>query len=196
MPVCGSGAVVSAWSLLIRRPQRACRQAETPLIVLCRFPGPVLLNCHRYSWREKCMLSLSESGVAMTILAPRHITPYQYKQPVSFGEHWMMLRPRESLDQRVLDSKLEISPKPTDLRWTQDVFGNHVAVARFVGRAQALCFESTVRLDHSPTDIVDMEIENFTRTYPFTYGAEDMPDLAPFVGRQSSDGTHELDQWV
>jgi hypothetical protein len=42
MPVCGSGAVVSAWSLLIRRPQRACRQAETPLIVLCRFPGPVL----------------------------------------------------------------------------------------------------------------------------------------------------------
>jgi hypothetical protein len=43
MPVCGSGAVVSAWSLLIRRPQRACRQAETPLIVLCRFPGPVLI---------------------------------------------------------------------------------------------------------------------------------------------------------
>jgi transglutaminase-like putative cysteine protease len=132
----------------------------------------------------------------MTILAVRHITTYQYKQPVSFGEHWMMLRPRESLDQRVLDSKLEISPKPTDLRWTQDVFGNHVAVARFVGRAQALCFESTVRLDHFPTDIVDMEIENFTRTYPFTYGAEDMPDLAPFVGRQSSDGNHELDQWV
>src|SRR6516225_10140217 len=42
MPVGGSGAVVSAWSLLIRRPQRACRQAETPLIVLCRFPGPAL----------------------------------------------------------------------------------------------------------------------------------------------------------
>jgi len=132
----------------------------------------------------------------MAVFIVRHITTYRYKQPVSFGEHWMMLRPRESLDQRVLDSKLEISPKPPDLRWTRDVFGNHVAVARFVGRAQALCFESTVRLDHFPTDIVDMEIENFTRTYPFTYGAEDMPDLAPFVGRQSSDGNHELDQWV
>src|SRR4030095_3137726 len=48
MPVCGSGAVVSAWSLLIRRPQRACRQAETPLIVLCRFPGPVLTS-HDFS---------------------------------------------------------------------------------------------------------------------------------------------------
>ena len=132
----------------------------------------------------------------MVILAVRHITTYRYKQPVSFGEHWMMLRPRESLDQRVLDSKLEISPKPTDLRWTQDVFGNHVAIARFAGRAQALRFESAVRLDHFPTDVVDMEIEDFARTYPFIYGAEDMPDLAPFVGRQSADGDHELDQWA
>jgi len=40
--VCASGAVVVAWSLLIRRLQRARRQAETPPIVLCRFPGPPL----------------------------------------------------------------------------------------------------------------------------------------------------------
>jgi hypothetical protein len=45
-----------------------------------------------------------------------------------------MLRPRESLDQRVLDSWLEISPKPI---WAEaDVFGNHVAVARFARRAR------------------------------------------------------------
>jgi Bacterial transglutaminase-like N-terminal region len=42
----------------------------------------------------------------MTILTVRHITTYQYKQPVSFGEHRMMLRPRESHDQRLLESKL------------------------------------------------------------------------------------------
>src|SRR5712664_4247761 len=53
----------------------------------------------------------------MTILTVRHITTYQYKQPVSFGEHRMMLRPRESHDQRLLESKLEITPKPTNLRW-------------------------------------------------------------------------------
>jgi transglutaminase-like putative cysteine protease len=132
----------------------------------------------------------------MAILAVRHVTTYQYKQPVAFGEHRMMLRPRECHDQRVLESKLEITPKPMNLRWIEDVFGNHVAIARFAGRAQALRFESTVRLDHLPTDIVGVEIENFARTYPFTYGAEDMPDLAPFVERQSSDGDHELDQWV
>jgi transglutaminase-like putative cysteine protease len=96
----------------------------------------------------------------MTILTVRHITTYQYKQPVSFGEHWMMLRPRESHDQRLLESKLEITPKPTNLRWVQDAFGNHLAIARFAGRAEALRFDITIRLDHSPADIVDMDIED------------------------------------
>src|SRR6266851_243404 len=114
----------------------------------------------------------------MTILTIRHITTYQYKQPVSFGEHRMMLRPRESHDQRLLESKLEITPKPTNLRWIQDVFGNHVAIARFAGRAEALRFDSTIRLDHSPADI-----EGFARAYPFIYGAEDMLDLVRFIER-------------
>jgi len=40
--VCGSGAVVSSWSLLIRRHQRARRQAEIPLIALSKIPEPAL----------------------------------------------------------------------------------------------------------------------------------------------------------
>jgi transglutaminase-like putative cysteine protease len=132
----------------------------------------------------------------MTVFIVRHITTYRYKEPVSFGEHRMMLRPRESLDQRVLDCKLEIRPKPIDLRSTQDVFGNHIAVARFAGRAHMLRFDSTIRVDHSPADIVDIDIEGLARTYPFTYRAEDMPDLTPFVERRFSDPDHRLDQWI
>jgi transglutaminase-like putative cysteine protease len=132
----------------------------------------------------------------MTILTVRHITTYQYKQPVSFGEHRMMLRPHESHDQRLLESRLEITPKPTNLRWTQDVFGNHVAIARFTGRAETLRFDSTMRLDHSSADVVDMDIEDFARNYPFVYGAKDMPDLVRFIERQSLDSHYQLDQWV
>jgi transglutaminase-like putative cysteine protease len=132
----------------------------------------------------------------MTILTVRHITTYLYKQPVSFGEHRMMLRPRESRDQRLLESKLKITPKPANLRWTRDVFGNHVAIARFAGRAEALRVDSTIRLDHSPADIVDTDIEDFARAYPFTYRAEDPPDLVDFIERQYLDPDHRLDQWV
>jgi hypothetical protein len=40
--VCGSGAVVSSWSLLIRRHQRALCQAEIPLSALSKIPKPPL----------------------------------------------------------------------------------------------------------------------------------------------------------
>src|SRR5271165_4944293 len=40
--MCGFGAVVCSWSLLIRWAQRARCQAETPLIALFRFPRPAL----------------------------------------------------------------------------------------------------------------------------------------------------------
>src|SRR5260221_13043102 len=93
----------------------------------------------------------------------------------------MMAHTHESNGQRLLESKLEIPPKPTNLRWMQDAFGNHLAIARFAGRAEALRFDSTIRLDHSSADIVDMDIEDFASAYPFTYDAGDRPDLVQFI---------------
>ena len=83
------------------------------------------------------------------------------------------------------------------MRWIRDVFGNHVAIARFAGRAEALRFDSTIRLDHSPADdIVDMDIEDFARAYPFIYDAGDLPDLVHFIERQSLDPHRQLEQWA
>jgi Bacterial transglutaminase-like N-terminal region len=92
----------------------------------------------------------------------RHLpsTTYRYRQPVAFGEHRMMLRPRDSHDQRVIEASLEISPEPRSLHFVQDAFGNHVGIARFSGRAKELCFESTVCLEHSPLDATDPDLED------------------------------------
>ncbi len=49
---------------------------------------------------------------AMTLLTVRHTTTYRYKQPVSFGEHRMMFRPRDSYDQKLLEAWLTIKPEP------------------------------------------------------------------------------------
>jgi transglutaminase-like putative cysteine protease len=78
----------------------------------------------------------------MSILTIRHVTTYHYKQPAAFGDHRMMLRPRDDEDQQVLESRLEITPGPSHLIWTQDIFGNHVAIARFADRASELRFKS------------------------------------------------------
>ena len=118
----------------------------------------------------------------------------QYRKPVAFGEHRMMLRPRDGYDQSLIDANLVITPTPISIRRTQDAFGNHLDVARFADRAMELRFESTIRLDHSHADIHDQDIEESARTYPFSYGAEEMPGLTPFIGPRS---THpELDRWA
>jgi hypothetical protein len=63
----------------------------------------------------------------------RHLTVYRYAEPVRLGEHRMMFRRRESHDLRLLAAPLEITPRPTRLRWLHDVFDNSIAIATFAG---------------------------------------------------------------
>jgi transglutaminase-like putative cysteine protease len=132
----------------------------------------------------------------MQLLTVRHVTTYRYKQPVSLGEHRMMVRPRDSHDQKLIEARLEISPEPAELRWVHDVFGNCVAIARFAGRAAELRVDSTIRLDHEPTAALEFQIEDYARTYPFSYGAEEGPDLLRSVERQYLDPGREIDRWT
>src|SRR5579863_9365273 len=84
-------------------------------------------------------------------LTVRHLSVYRYSEPVRFGEHRMMFRPRESHDLRLVSTKLRILPRPSDLRWLHDVFDNSVAIATFDKTASELRFDSTVTLEHMET---------------------------------------------
>jgi len=108
----------------------------------------------------------------------------------------MMLRPRDSHDQKLLDAQLVITPEPTDIWWVHDVFGNCVAIGRFAGRASWLSFESVIRLEHSPANVLDFQIEEYAKRYPFTCGADEMPDLLRAIERQYLDPEHEIDRWA
>src|SRR6267154_2491643 len=88
----------------------------------------------KVAWYLKVILDVDERG-AMPILTIKHVTTYRYRQPVAFGEHRMMLRPRDSHDQSLIDARLLITPTPTSLRFVRDAFDNHVDIARFAGRA-------------------------------------------------------------
>jgi transglutaminase-like putative cysteine protease len=132
----------------------------------------------------------------MRILSGRHITIYRYKQPVGFGEHRMMLCPREDHDQRLIELELEISPKPTAVRRSRDVFGNQIAIAHFCGRAEQLRVESRFLLEHSPSEFSDVHIEDFACDFPFAYAAEDMPHLWPFIERHCADPERQIDRWM
>ena len=107
-----------------------------------------------------------------------------------------MMRPRESYDQHLLEAELTIDPQPAEVRWLQDVFGNAVAVATFDRRATTLQIESRIRLLHTPAPATSIAIERYARNYPFTYAAEDMPDLLRSIERQHLDPYRRVDKWA
>jgi len=117
----------------------------------------------------------------MPILSVKHVTAYRYRQPVAFGEHPMMLRPRDDNDQRVLQSALEISPKPRKLAWGQDRLGNYLAVAHFADRSDELRFVSIVCLEKTPSGFHESDIDDYARTYPFRYATADWSRLRRFI---------------
>ncbi len=131
----------------------------------------------------------------MPILTVTHTTTYRYANPVTFGEHRMMMRPRDSHDLRLLDTSLLIRPAGK-VRWIHDVFGNSVAIARFDKPATELHVESTFRAQHYPLAEHSVEIEAYARRYPFSYDAAEVPDISRTAERHYPDPGHLLDTWV
>jgi transglutaminase-like putative cysteine protease len=132
----------------------------------------------------------------MTILNVRHKTTYTYKQPVQFGEHRLMCRPRDSHDLRLIDTALVITPPSSAIRWMHDVFGNSIAIASFAESAASLVFESSFRAEHFPAAAREIVVEPYADNLPFSYSAEDTADLGRTKERHYADPEHKIDAWV
>ena len=131
----------------------------------------------------------------MPVLTVEHQTTYRYAKPVTFNEHRMMCRPRDSHDLRLLDTSLSISP-PAKIRWLHDVFGNSIAIASFSEPAAELRFTSSFRAEHFPSSAQEVAIEDYARHLPFSYAAEDVSDLGRTLERHYPDPDHLVDQWA
>lgn len=132
----------------------------------------------------------------MPLLTIHHKTEYRYTHPVAFGEHRIMLRPRDGHDLRVLSGSLEIVPPPMSLRWIHDVFGNSVAIATFDERAETLSFTSTATVEHNPAGDFALTPDDAAYFYPFPYDNEEFPDLVHFITPQYGDPDGELSAWA
>ena len=95
----------------------------------------------------------------------------------------VLFRPRDSFDQRLLDSCLTVTPDPAEVRWIHDVFGNCVTLVDFAERTRVLKFESVIRLEHAPENTPDFRIEDYARSHPFAYAEDELPDLAAYIRR-------------
>jgi transglutaminase-like putative cysteine protease len=132
----------------------------------------------------------------MAVLVVRHVTRYRYKRAVRLGEHRLMFRPRDSFDQRLLHSTLEIAPEPSRLRWIHDVFGNCVTLFEFDLSTTSLEVTSQIRLEHTPENAPDFQIEDYAKYHPFEYESEQLTDLSSCMRRQSVDPNNDVEDWL
>lgn len=131
----------------------------------------------------------------MPKLIVKHSTVYRYRQPVGFGDHRLMFRPRDSHDMRVIDTSLSITPT-AEIRWMHDVFSNSIAVARFQEQAEELRFESRVVIEHFGSSSPLFHVDEYAQTFPFCYDADEAADLGRCEERHYADPQRRIDSWA
>lgn len=131
----------------------------------------------------------------MALLTIQHVTTYRYRQPVAFGEHRLMFRPRDTDDQKVKMAHLAISPAPSSLDFIEDIFGNQIGVARFSASAAELRFKSVVDIERSPQANSSLE-DVPSGVFPVTYVAAERSQLLTFMERHYSAPCDVIDIWA
>jgi transglutaminase-like putative cysteine protease len=131
----------------------------------------------------------------MKLLTVRHATTYRYDAPVTFGQHRLMLRPRDSHDLRLVGAELAISPTGR-VRWMHDVFGNSVALIDFDEPAAELSIVSTLTIERYALARLDFPIAPEAETYPFAYSEHDRADLGRLLDRHYPDPDGIVGAWA
>jgi transglutaminase-like putative cysteine protease len=108
-----------------------------------------------------------------------HKTEYHYKEPVTFGPHRAMLRPREGHDVHIASSILDVAPAAT-VQWLRDIYGNCIAVLTFADPSQTLSILSEVDVNLYDDNPIEWLIEPTARSFPFQYAPEEQIELIPY----------------
>jgi transglutaminase-like putative cysteine protease len=130
----------------------------------------------------------------MKLLTVRHATTYRYSAPVVFGQHRLMLRPRDSHDLRIVEASLALSPHGR-IRWMHDVFHNSVALVDFDEPAAELSIVSLLVMERFALARPDFPIAPEAESYPFMHSADDRSDLGRLRERHYQD-RGEVDEWA
>jgi transglutaminase-like putative cysteine protease len=131
----------------------------------------------------------------MRLLTVRHTTTYRYARPVTFGQHRLMLRPRDSHDLRLMSAELTLSP-PGDVRWLHDVFSNSVSLVDFQAAASTLVISSTLKIERYGLEGPVFPIAPEAEFYPFIYSSSDRVDLGRLLEQHYPDLDGTLARWA
>lgn len=131
----------------------------------------------------------------MARLSIRHETLYTYERPVSFAQHRMLVRPRDSHAIRVTEAMLTVSP-PGEVRWLYDALGNSVCCFTPQGEARTLSIVSELLIERFPADLTELRVDDPQTATPIVYAPADRAVLAPFMDPVTEDASGDLLRWL
>lgn len=108
-----------------------------------------------------------------------HRTEYHYHEPVQFGPHRALLRPREGHDLHILRSTLAVEPG-ADVRWFRDVYGNSIAILNFLEPGATFRLLSEVDVELYEDQPIDCVVDPVAQWYPFQYDAAEQVEIVPY----------------
>ena len=124
-----------------------------------------------------------------------HTTVYRYKKPVSFGEHRVMFRPRDSHDLRVLATDLQVSPESI-IRMIQDPHSNSVALVQPLRSALELRIVCSFTIEHAHSYNLELPVSKASEFFPFAYTPDERFDLEMYLRPHHEDPQGELMAWA
>jgi len=125
----------------------------------------------------------------------QHTTTYHYRQPVRFGLHRVMFRPRDSHDLRVLATDLQVSPQ-AHVRLIQDPHSNSVALVQPQGEASELTIACSFTIEHVPAPEDPLQLDPAAEFLPFAYSMQDRLDLEHYLRPHHDDPDGTLIRWA
>ncbi len=124
-----------------------------------------------------------------------HTTIYDYHSPVTFGEHRVLFRPRDSHDLRVLATDLQVSPE-ADIKMIQDTYSNSIALVYPRGEATQLKIVCSFTIDHAHSQNLELPLLPTAELFPFSYSVDERIDLEPFMRPHYEDPDGVLAHWA
>ena len=124
-----------------------------------------------------------------------HTTEYRYRQPVRFGEHRVMFRPRDSHDLRVLATDLEVTPE-AEVRMIQDPHSNSVALVQPLAAADDLKIVCSFTIEHAHSNNLELPLAPGAQLFPFAYSVDERFDLEHYLRPAHDDPEGRLTAWA
>ncbi|WP_298831176.1 transglutaminase family protein [uncultured Piscinibacter sp.] len=124
-----------------------------------------------------------------------HTTVYRYREPVLFGEHRVMFRPRDSHDLRVLATDLRVSPQAS-VRLIQDPHSNSIAIVQPLEAGAELRIVCSFTIEHAHSHNLELPIAPAAEFFPFAYSVEERFDLEHYLRPHHDDPQGRLTAWA